>query len=416
MKLLVVTMLYEPDCVGIAAIASDMCAALAERGHEVTVYTAYPYYPEWKRKSAESHWRIARETVRGVAVRRHGLFIPSNPSRLVPRIFHELSFPLSLMRSLITRRRYDAVMVYCPLLGSVMFSVIRKWLYREPLWVNIQDIPTEAGRNVGINRSKLFHSAASAVQKFLFNRAAVWSTISPGMASQLEPLRERNRRLLLCPNWLTGSLAAEIKRLESKVGAAPASPLRLMYSGTIGKKQGLLEFCRRLQTTEIDFRFRIRGDGGEASAVRRWIESSGDARFDFAGLLPEQEFVRSLHESDLFVITEKQGAGFSFLPSKLIPCISVGTPVLAVADRGGPLGREMETHQLGMLLEWCELEQLPDRLSALRQDRKEWTRLQENCRRRGGDFERDHAIAKIERHLHELIDGTAGISEDLQLA
>ncbi len=63
MKLLVITMLYEPDCVGIAAVASDMCAALADRGHNVTVYTTYPYYPEWKQKADARPWQIQQETI-----------------------------------------------------------------------------------------------------------------------------------------------------------------------------------------------------------------------------------------------------------------------------------------------------------------------------------------------------------------
>src|SRR5690606_2625388 len=103
MKLLVITMLYEPDCVGIAAIASDMCAGLAERGHDVTVYTTYPYYPEWQRKTSDNVWRIREERLTDVRVRRHGLFVPRHPSRLLPRLAHELSFTLSLTRSLFDR-------------------------------------------------------------------------------------------------------------------------------------------------------------------------------------------------------------------------------------------------------------------------------------------------------------------------
>ena len=135
LKLLVITMLYEPDCVGIAAIASDMCAALAARGHDVTVYTTYPYYPEWKRKSQVSSWRIQREVIQDVDVRRYGLFVPSNPSRLWPRLLHEVSFPVSLLRSLTDRRQFDVVMAYCPLLGTVLFSALRKLFYRQPALV-----------------------------------------------------------------------------------------------------------------------------------------------------------------------------------------------------------------------------------------------------------------------------------------
>ncbi|MCA9140269.1 MAG: hypothetical protein KDB00_26040, partial [Planctomycetales bacterium] len=68
-------MMYEPDCVGIAAIASDMCASLVDRGHQVTVYTTYPFYPEWKLKSKASFWRVKQETINGVDVRRHRIFI-----------------------------------------------------------------------------------------------------------------------------------------------------------------------------------------------------------------------------------------------------------------------------------------------------------------------------------------------------
>ncbi len=121
MKLLVIAMMYEPDCVGIAAIASDMCAALAERGHEVTVYTTYPYYPEWKLKT-DAGWRIQEEFIRNVRVRRHRIFVPSKPSRLLPRLIHELSFPASLLRSLFHGKQQDVVMVYCPLMGGVAFA------------------------------------------------------------------------------------------------------------------------------------------------------------------------------------------------------------------------------------------------------------------------------------------------------
>ena len=174
MKLLVITMLYEPDCVGIAAIATDFCRAMAERGHQVTVYTTYPYYPEWIRKSDVSPWRIQQETIAGVTIRANGAGDSQASIRLLPRLIHELSFPISLTRSIFSRERFDAVMVFCPLLGSVAFAALRKFFHREPLWLNVQDIPAEAGTATGINRSRLFGHLASFVQRRLFNSGDVW--------------------------------------------------------------------------------------------------------------------------------------------------------------------------------------------------------------------------------------------------
>ena len=398
-RLLVITMLYEPDCVGIAAIASDMCAGLAERGHAITVYTTYPYYPEWTLKSEVNPWRIQQECIAGVGIKRHGLFIPSEPSRLVPRLLHELSFPISLMRSLFDRQRFDAVMVFCPLLSSVAFAAFRKLFHRELLWVNVQDIPADAAAASGIYRSRFFRRAGSLVQKFLLRRGEVWSSISPEMVKRLETIKGAKTRIHLCPNWLVGSLSERIQQLPSKVGRVPSAPLKLLYCGTIGKKQGLLDFCQRLKSSDIDFRFQIRGSGGEASAVRAWLQSNEDRRFDFSGLLPEEEFVKALHAADWFVVPEKTGSGVSFLPSKLIPCISTGTPVLAISDRTGPLGREVSDHNVGVVVQWSQLNQLSSELNRFCQDRESFCRLQRNCLQRAKSFSRDRALEQIQELL-----------------
>ena len=237
MKLLVISMLYEPDFVGIAAIASDMCAELARRGHEVTVYTTYPYYPEWQRKSDANPWRIQEEVSGNITVRRHGLYIPSKPSHLVPRIAHELSFPLSLSRSLFSRRQFDMVMVFCPLLGSVAFAALRKVFQREPLWLNVQDLPAEAGRATGINGSKLFHFLGSTVQRALFSlrrRVEQHFAGDGGTVGQVQAGQDNATPLSQLADRLSGRTCRSI----AQQGRPPArQPLELLYCGTIGKKR-----------------------------------------------------------------------------------------------------------------------------------------------------------------------------------
>ncbi len=358
-------MMYEPDCVGIAAIASDMCQTLAKRGHEITVYTTYPYYPEWKLKTKPNRWRVRQETLGKVRVRRHRIFVPASPSRLIPRLIHELSFPLSLLQSLMHGKRYDAVMVFCPLIGGMAFAALRKIIFRDPLWVNIQDIPVQAAAASGIIQSGLLARLASAVQRFVLNRADAWSSISPDMLRQLETIKRSSLPIHHCPNWLTQALHEQIQRLPSKVGRAVQQPTKLLYCGTIGKKQGLLQFCQRLSRCPGDFLFDIRGEGGEAASVRRWVESSGDARFQFDTLLPLSEFVQAIHEADWFVIPEKSSGGGAFFPSKLMPSMCIGTPILAVSDHHGPLHREVVENGVGIVVPWSDVEDLANALRSL---------------------------------------------------
>jgi len=403
MKILVVTNLFHPDRGGGASVFSDMCYGLVERGHEVTVYTTYPYYPEWQNKSGLSTWRTRRETIEGVDVHRYGLYVPANPSKLIPRLAYELSFAMSLIRSLFRRQRFDAVMVYCPMAGAVAYAAVRRTLFREPLWLNVQDIPADAAAASGISKSGFFNRIGQATQSWLFNRAAVWSTIAPSMITRLKAIRKHDQPIHYCPNFLNATMATEIAQHESKVGRPVGDPLKLLYAGNIGKKQGLIEFCKVLAATPINFHFRIQGNGGEAEAIKQWVAETGDARFQFGEFLDEKGFVGALFEADLFVITEKAGVGASFIPSKLIPCIATGTPVLCVCDRDGPLGTEVKQHNLGFCMPWPEIDSLGDKLARITSESSMIPSMQQNAVDRSQCYTREAVIGTIENELGQML-------------
>jgi colanic acid biosynthesis glycosyl transferase WcaI len=403
MKILVVTNLFYPDRGGGASVFSDLCFGLVERGHEVTVYGTYPYYPEWKNKSGSNLFRKQRESIEGVDLHRYGLFIPKNPSRLIPRVLYELSFTASLMRSLFRFHRCDVVMVFCPMAGAVAYGAVRKLFYREPLWLNVQDIPADAAAASGISRYKLFNRVGGAVQSWLFNRADVWSTIAPAMVERLKDIRKKEQPIHYCPNFLNGSMAAIIDQSESKVGRLPEKSVRLLYAGNIGKKQGLLEFCQVLAKTDLDFHFQIHGNGGEAATVQSWLSEQGDPRFQFGEFLDEKGFVDALFHTNFFVITEKPGVGASFIPSKLIPCIATGSPVLCVCDSKGPLGTEVQQYDLGICIEWPRIDTLVPGLRELLQSHDQIIKMQQNACQRAKFYQRSTVIEKVERELRELV-------------
>ncbi len=48
MKILIYGVNYYPELVGIGKYTGELGGWLSERGHNVTVITPPPYYPEWK--------------------------------------------------------------------------------------------------------------------------------------------------------------------------------------------------------------------------------------------------------------------------------------------------------------------------------------------------------------------------------
>ena len=171
---------------------------------------------------------------------------PATPARSRSGCSTRGSYFLSLGRSLLRGGRYDAVMAFCPLAGTIACAALHKLIRGGPLWLSVQDLPADAAAAGGIARRGPARALLQATQRALFNRADVWQTISPVMAERLEALRSRDQPILTIPNWLHASLAGAIAALPSKLGRPAGDPVRLLYSGNIGTKQGLLEFCRSL--------------------------------------------------------------------------------------------------------------------------------------------------------------------------
>lgn len=67
--------------------------------------------------------------------------------------------------------------------------------------------------------------------------------------------------------------------------------------------------------------------------------------------LIERDYRRMLAASDICLVTQAPGTGQYFFPSKLLSVLSVGTPVLSVADKDSELARAVEEGQFGVNVE-----------------------------------------------------------------
>jgi colanic acid biosynthesis glycosyl transferase WcaI len=267
----------------------------------------------------------------------------------------------------------------------------------------VQDLSAEAAAAGGITGGGFMSRLLPRVQQALFNQADVWSSISPVMVDRLKEIRSRAQPVLYFPNWLHDSLAAAIAALPPGDARTPGRPVRLLYSGNIGTKQDLLRFCRALQASDAPFQFRIQGTGGRAPELRAWAESTGDPRFSCHDLTDEAGLARALYDADFFVITEKAGSGGSFIPSKLIPGIASGTPILAVCDAESPLGREMQQAEPGPRFGWDDLEGVSALLSGLPDQADRYAAWQRNALERALFYERNAIIDRYAETIHRII-------------
>ncbi len=398
-RLLVIVNVFKPDLGG-GILFTDLCEGFVERGWDVTVKCAISYYPEWRDNSGHNGITIRDSREHGVHIERHGLYIPPDPNSLSQRLLHEASFFLSLLRRRPSKGEYDLVMAFCPLIGSVAYGIVASRLVRAPLWLNVQDLSAQAAVAGGL-------AGPSArfmlwIQNGLFRRAHAWSSISESMVTALKSIPRGPRRVACLPNWLHADMTRHLSKvLRNRVNTH--TPLRLLYSGNLGAKQDLLTFCMALHERREEFIFRIHAGGARVDELRTWLDHVADSRFLLMPLTSEEQLAEWLSWCDFYVITERRGAGHAFLPSKLIPAVSSGAPILAVCDPDGPLGSEVRSHALGPHVSWNDLNfdvvwgARPDLSTAV----ATWSR---NAVHRSTFFSRESSLDRYVDYAHAIMD------------
>src|SRR5258708_6695113 len=173
MRILVLGTNYAPEKTAIAPFITGLCEHLAGRGHDVTVVTAFPYYPEWRVQEGYRGHFYKTELIKNVSVRRVWHFVPSRASNLFQRLAHDLSFTLSaFLAGLFTK---DFNVVYCsfppPTLGLTAYVLAK--LHRKPYVIKLPDLASDAALATGILREGFIIRLARAIEGFAYRNADV---------------------------------------------------------------------------------------------------------------------------------------------------------------------------------------------------------------------------------------------------
>lgn len=237
------------------------------------------------------------------------------------------------------------------------------------------------------------------MENWALRSASTLSTISPEMLAKLESkISAPAIRRTFIPNWIHHSLATEIERQRTHPPERQAS--QLLYSGNVGVKQGLPDFVDLFQGMESGWQLRIQGGGAERQRLEeRTRDLPSIVLADVSG---EDAYVHSLLQATACLITQKPDVSANFLPSKLLPALATGTPVLAVCQSDSPLGREVSQGGYGAVLDPNDGTAIADTLRTWKESPQLLKDLQTQARQRSQTFERETILRQYEQELQRL--------------
>jgi colanic acid biosynthesis glycosyl transferase WcaI len=342
MRILINSINYSPELTGIGKYTGEMAEWLVARGCEVKVVTAPPYYPAWKVSDNYSTLSYRREKINGVSVIRCPLWVPRSPSgskrMLHLATFVLSSFPIMLWNALIWKPQL--VFLIEPPLFCAFGAVIAGKAARCDTWLHVQDFEVDAAFELGILKNKRLRRIIEATEQWLMRKFDRVSTISAHMMEKLDAKRIPKKRQILFENWVD---IDQIRPSDSVLGfrrelGVPEEATVLLYSGNMGKKQGLelvITAAKRLCGRK-DLFFVLCGDG----VVRAELEEMafGCENILFLPLQPIERLNALLNVADIHLLPQRAGAEGFVMPSKLTNMLASGKPVIATARAGSQIG------------------------------------------------------------------------------
>ena len=353
MRVLILGINYWPEETGIGAFTTYRAEYLASLGHDVTVCTTFPYYPEWKVAAAYTGRLVSGESRNGVRILRSYAYVPSRVTS-VKRVLHEASFIASSLARALLQARPDLLLVASPPLGLAVNAFVLSRLWRIPYVFDVEDLQPDAAAELGMLPKPILNLMYK-VERFAYRHAALVSTITTGMQNRIIEKGVAAARTALFEPRSDTSLAS----LSSDEGLAFRRKFSLegkfivSHSGNMGVKQGLgviLE-AAALNRNDESTVFLIVGDGAVRNQIQERAKELELSNVRFLPLLESMEFRGFLNASDICLVTQQRSVSDMVFPSKTVTYLAAGCPVIASVNRNSEVARAIEDSGAGLVVE-----------------------------------------------------------------
>lgn len=374
---------FPPEVNAPASRTHEHCREWVRAGHQVTVITCAPNFPQGRVFSGYRNRLWQQERIDGIRVIRVWTYITANEG-FARRVLDYLSFMTTGALAALCVRRVDVVVGTSPQLFTACAAWLVGALKRRPYVFELRDLWPESIKAVGAMKDSRAIAMLEGLEMFLYRRAA-------RIVSVTHSFRETLRR--------RGIDAGKIDVVTNGVDIARFSPrpkdaelaaqLGLTghfvagYIGTHGMAHALETLLQaaaslQLQHPELCVRFLFLGDGARKAALMDEAAHLGLANVVFVGSVAKDQVARYWSLLDVSIIHLRRTELFTtVIPSKLFECMGMGIPVLlGVAGESAAI---VEREGVGQGFEPENAEALVQALCVLQRDGA----LRAEYRRRG---------------------------------
>lgn len=331
MRILLVAQNFYPE----GFKSNDAAFELAKRGHQVTVLTSLPNYPQGRIYDGYGVFRKRREWVNGVKVYRT-LVVPRRKGGGIMLALNYISWAFCATfwaLYLAIFHRYDAILVHqtSPVTQGIPALII-KWLQRKPMYFWVLDLWPESLQAAGNINNKYVLKFFSWLTKLMYRNSKKILISSKGFKESIVSKGNFEDKIIYFPNW------AEDVFSTAKPYDVPPLPegFKVMFAGNIGEAQDFESVMKAalLLKERKDIKFIIVGDGRKKAWVDEFIkENSLEDTVFTMGRYPIEAMPTFYSQADTMFLALKDEYIFSLtMPAKVQTYMASCKPIIAMIN------------------------------------------------------------------------------------
>ena len=337
MKILITTQYFYPENFRI----NDFAFQMVKRGHEVSVLTGVPNYPEGKFFGNYKCFRC--ESIDGVLVYRVPL-IPRGKSRGIELAINYLSFLISAIifgPFLLRKVRPDIIfgVNYSPATVGVV-GVFFSRLKKAPLSLWVQDLWPDSLAATGAVRSDFILSAVRSMVRWIYHKSDLIFIQSRAFKDSIVSLGSVGpEKIRYLPNWAEDIFNTDVKSGDQPyLQLLPENKFIIMFAGNLGVAQSLTTIVRAAtEVRDYPIHWVFLGDGRQKEWLENAVSDSGlQDNVSILGRYPLEDMPRLFKLADVMLVTLKKDLSFSMtVPGKIQSYLRNAKPILSALDGEG---------------------------------------------------------------------------------
>jgi len=337
MRVLIVSQYFWPENFPI----NDLAKGLRERGHDITVLTGMPNYPEGRFFPRYRAFPIRRDHYEGIRIVRVPM-VPKGNGNAIRMVLYYWSLALSacLLVPIFFRKRVDLVFVYQPSPITVgLPALVLKAMDQTPVWIWVQDLWPETLAGTGMVRSAFLLTLTDRLVRFIYSKCDRVLVQSQAFVPRMVKKGVPRERIRFFPNSAQELYKPAIVKPDAPERNLMPQGFRVLFAGNIGRAQDIptiLSAAEKLKQ-EMDIHWVILGDGPMRSWAEERIRARGlEKTVHLLGRYPEQAMPRFFSLADALLVTLKKDPVFAItIPSKIQSYLACGRPIVAALDGEG---------------------------------------------------------------------------------